>query len=519
VTWPVPRNFTGHVTGHFFVRPGRTWYNYCIAFVARGTLSSCTEVIMSVQPLTTDQPQQAIQPARQSTCAQPSDLDSLKVSLRNRIFSQLGFTQHDFSERGTVQEVVKAYTGSLEKLRADREEAAHFVEALGKVHLQTIEEGAKRVDRLQQAAAEELNELQDLVQLPPVLVSANLEAELFSMHAFEAYSLLRDDLRRSVEEFVQNLFAVFDRLVERQVVGEISFPNENACRFRYFETHLRERDVRSSRRIDDDDDNSQVTTISGSIDVEVHGQQQHLAATSRHPLPKYPRLIPQRFRNLLEECPAWLRPEIEVVEGDRFRSDKGKHLVKTKQWLERRITHLPRKTHFPSTFVDYHEDPAITLGPFVLGAWECEEREAELHEIQQTKLEHWQTLANQRLAAQTRAYRNLAVVVCLQIVPLLLHLAGSALWSPLHAVALTLSLVLLGPVWQALREHAWAHDASPDGPFMVLGMAGGLFASLAWQCGFLALIYGALLPAVGLVVFAVAAFIFARESLAAVRAC
>ena len=464
---------------------------------------------MSVQPATTEGSRRVSRSVKGS--ASLTDVDYVKKSLTDRILSRLGFTQHDYSGRGTVKEVVKTYGRSIERLGSVRDEAAQFIEALCKTHFYIHERDAQRVDRLQQAATEELGNLLNDVRLSSISVSPNLEAELFTLDAFDAYSLLRDHLHRSVEGFVENFFAVLDRLVEHQVVGEIEWPLETGCRFRCFETHLRERDVNTTR-------SDMTITTTGKIDVEIHGQRQHLIETTRYSLPKYPRLIPQRFHNLLEECPTWLRPEVEVVEGDLFRSDTGKHLVKTKRWLEERVLQrqLPR---LERPMVGYHNDPAITLGPYVFAAWLCEEREKELHEIQQTNQQRRQRLSNQREAAKNRAYGHLAVAGCLQLIPLLLHLAGSSLWAPLHILALILSFVSLVPVWWALQEYALAHDAPQEGPSLVLGTVAACFASLAWQCGFLALTRAAFPPVIGLLVFAAAAFFFVRESLAAVRAC
>jgi hypothetical protein len=167
------------------------------------------------------------------------------------------------------------------------------------------------------------------------------------------------------------------------------------------------------------------------------------------------------------------------VEGDLFRTDKGKRLLKTET--------------ISVTEVGYHEDPAVVLGPFVLASWVCDEEAPRVHQPRQ-QTPHGQE-ANAELPTEEKRdlpwdrIQMLGPAVGRQVIPLLLHWAGSIFWPALHMFGLLLSLILLVPLLRAFRQAALECGVEPDASLLVLFGACCVFTVLGLQAGTLAVVY------------------------------
>jgi hypothetical protein len=197
-----------------------------------------------------------------------------------------------------------------------------------------------------------------------------------------------------------------------------------------------------------------------------------LAGAKRYALSEYRPLIPQRVRDLLDAIPPWLGPEVEIVDGELFRTDVTQEHSKTKEWVE--------------TQTYYHEDPALTLADyFVLGSWRGADREAELKRLDRKKTKHQKHLRAQSQAAQARCWGHAGKALWLQAIPLVVHMVAVGFWPALHYLAVIVSVALLSPVYFALKEHALARQAIVGHAYYVLGLAAAVSLVLAFNCGIL----------------------------------
>jgi len=409
------------------------------------------------------------------------------------------------------QAIVKSYNDSLQTLQAFRSELNLLLQQLSQARVSVNEAAATRRDQLRQFAAREAGNIYTASKIPQIPISTHLHAELFGDEVDEVLSYLLADLQQAAEKLARDFVAALENFTEQSVVGQISWPVETACRFRYFELQVAEKSVKSKVEITQDDDSATTTTTTtGVINFDLLIQRQQLAAAQRFSLPQYASLIPARVRSLLDVIPTWLRPEIEIVEGDLFRSDKGKQRLKTECWTEKSV----QTVRWDETDLDYHKDPAATLGPFVLSAWLCEERDEELHEIAVNKHQRQQAVVSQRQAAQQDCWQVLGFVAVLQMIPFLLHLLGWGLGKPLHFVAFVASLVLLYPLQQALDQFRLAHGKNNHASLHMIGAAAVVCGVLAWQAAFLAVTYSLLPAAMGCLLLSAATVYFSQQLLA-----
>ncbi len=416
------------------------------------------------------------------------------------------------------QAIVKSYNDSLQTLQAFRSELNLLLKQLSQDRISVNEEAATHRDQLRQFAAREIANIYAAAEIPQVAVSTHLHAELFGDEVENVLSYLLSDLQQAAGNLARDFVAALEKFTEQSIIGQISWPVKTACRFRYFDLQVSEKSVNTQVETTQEDYSATTTTTTrGKVDFDLLIRRQQLAAAERYPLPKYASLIPARVRSLLDVIPTWLRPEIEIVEGDLFRSDEGKKRLKTEHWSETQVQTVrweDTDLDYDDTFLDYHEDPAATLGPYVLSAWLCEERDEELHELAVTKHQRQQAVVSQRQAAQVGAWQTLGLVAGLQLIPFLLHLLGLGLGKPLHFVAFVASLVLLYPLRMVLDQIQFAFGIKNDASLHMVGVAGVVCGVLAWQAAFLAVAYSLLPAACGCLLLSAATVYFSQQFLA-----
>lgn len=409
-----------------------------------------------------------------------------------KLTAMLSLRHAKASDFRNVPEVIQRYNDDLVQIRCWHREANSFLTAVSEAHVVASVVGANRPEKLQASATQARAQVLALATLSPVETSSHLHAEILDDEVADAFHSFADDARQAVANFVDDLLGVLQTLADHHVLGRIVWPVSSGCRFRHYETRVYEGSYskeKSGNRFAE----GETTIERGIIEHRREIHQQQLAFATRQRLPQYKELIPSRVRMLLLAVPRWLRSEIEIVQGDLFRSDQGVQLLKREEWSE--------------TSVYYHEDPAATLGPFVLACWLCEEREREIHGADQQSLLHAKQLQAERIEHVNLYSKWAAIAIASQLVTLLLHFAGLIL-SPLHPLAMVFSLLLLTPLHEALRHYSLAHDVKSDAYYYIQGFVSGAFLALAVQAAQLGLLYGSWLAGLGAIAMLSAAVTF-----------
>ena len=437
----------------------------------------------------------------------PPLLEAARDRLIGRLWAELPLHGQDAHTLSTVSLVVEAYNDSVRMLKVFREEAVQLVTAVCRAGTIAQLSSAKRADKLRGAEVTEIQRLTALVSLAPIQVSDTLKPELFAKSADDALQILLLDLNTATRAFVDNLLNAFDQLHEHQIVGLVDWPIESACRFRFHEKHLYERDVTDNvDRYDDNETTTYTNTRSGTVDHFRYTSDHHLANAKRHSLPTYEPLIPTRVRDLIDAIPSWLIPEMVIIDGDLFRADVSYQHCHAKEWQETESV----------TF--YHRDPALVLGDsLVLAGWLCEERDSELIERNQQARINSAQRCDQRARAKDLSRRHAVLALWLQAIPLLVHFVAVLIWAPLHLFAVALSVALLFPVTFAIKEYAWARDAVLGYSHYVAGLAATALAVIAIHCLILGALHHSPLLLFAAVVSAVFSWLTSRYMAAALH--
>ena len=363
-----------------------------------------------------------------------------------------------------LTETVQSYNASLFALQTIRAETESFIETLCARHFRTNQPHLARREYTDATATvlSSADKPADYLSLPAVRVSVNLEPGLFGLSAAEGTEQLAGDLRKVIEQFVDGFCQVLARMVEIRVLGTIEWPVPTACRIRYFHTQVdatREREIETETR--KENRNWRQTIRETEVNYTLHGQQQHLAHARRIELPTYRGSMPIRVRQLCDTVPIWLTDRIDIVDGQLFRSDHVEEHLRTESQAE-----LVEETQL--SFLD---DPAITLGPFVLATWLPQEVVQEQQQVSRESYVRQQEIEHQQTQARLQSYKPLAIAAALQTVPLVVQTLAIWRWPFLHMGCIATALLLVIPGLVLLRRTAIAHTVRL-GPTVFL-IAGG----------------------------------------------
>ena len=416
-----------------------------------------------------------------------AELDLVEERLLARLRTSTRLADATPNDYESVPELIQAYTEAFEVLRYCHAEAETFIRAVCSAHVVAHSPSPDHADQLSKAATKEVNRLCKLTSIPPVTVSNHLHAELVGDAVDQAFEYLSSDLQAAISSLVKSLLFSLEKLRDENVVGTIEWPVASACRFRFFETHIHQRAVQTSVRHERGHGwRKKVTTQRGKVDYTHSANQHQLVFASRSGLDEYTELVPTRIQRLLGQIPSWLKPEIEIVDGDLFRKLRTDRHIKTDQWTK---THVrEEKVEEPT----YQFDPAVTFGTYVLAAWVVDETQEEQIGIANIRREHRQALADQRRASRRECWQQLGLAARLQLFALILHLLGLIFSPAFHLAAFIFSLGMLYVIPEALTQLALSQDIKSDTAYYVQGMVSVTCGLLAAHAALISIAYGSL---------------------------
>ena len=314
--------------------------------------------------------------------------------------------------------------------------------------------------------------------------------DLDAMDLGPAITTVGQRLRSAVKRFVERFVAFLDAMVAAELVGLIKWELPGNCDISFFREIVIQQGtdvttIRSEKR-------SEVIhagalrviqrrtmevrqIIKGEHEVRHARYDMELRNAGRDQVDRSKVLIPQPIQPLIEALPEWLRPLVELVDGERYSmlivAEKVDEIETQRETVheEAEIVHSDVLLHF---------DPAIVVDRYVLTGWGPEEADAE-----QQRRDARQEEAEQTADAQVAAlwFWPASVGVVLAIVLGAWMTALAAVWAPLGVIGPALGMIggVGAFVPLRLQRQAWRKNLS--WPYLLSGTAaavGGSFAVL-----------------------------------------
>jgi hypothetical protein len=290
--------------------------------------------------------------------------DPLADQLSASIASTL---QSPFLETPSVDAHVAAYVADMGILDRIADEATRFLQQIVEHYLSGTPDPALRSERVA-----ELMQGVSLMARPQNVLSA----EFLARHAHDVESDLAAAVLQSVAQLVAAFSTSLRTFTKRCVCGLIDRPNDEVCRFTFFDEILTKRTTKSQKRKRKKSSTQQVqagkrvmgfdtVTTSETTDTDCRfTRHEHHLMNVTELAPGFARWpVPTRVEVLIVSAPSWVRPQLRIVEGTVV--------------VERTITWESSKS--ATRVIDerdvpvYAPDPALVLGDFVLAGWSEEE--------------------------------------------------------------------------------------------------------------------------------------------------
>lgn len=286
--------------------------------------------------------------------------DPLADQLTASIASKL---RTPFLESTTRDARVEAYVADVGVLGRVTDEATRFLRQIVEHYLSGTPDPAVRSVRV----AELMHGMPSMA-LPPNLLSA----EFLARPAAEVGRDLSNAVSQTVAQLVITFMSSLRTLTNRCVCGLIDRPNDEVCRFTYFDEVLTQRTTKSQKRKRKKAGTPQeqpgqlligidtVTTWETTTTDRRFTKHEHHLMNTTEVAPGFTRwLLPTQVEYLIASAPTWVRPLLRIVEGTVV--------------VERSITWESSKS--ATRVIDerdelvYAPDPALVLGDFVLAGW------------------------------------------------------------------------------------------------------------------------------------------------------
>ncbi len=203
------------------------------------------------------------------------------------------------------------------------------------------------------------------------IVTAKLAVEPLSLVKLELTNHIHESLTRAKATMLNQLV----NLVDHEVFGIMEWFASEKCCYHYF---MRECDVEVKNSLKAIKINPlafgkyrKIETLyaNGTTRRSLVRRVQHLVNAHSFSLGQNVFPIPRLQASIIADLPSWITPALKVVEGTIIREtvsfqDQGCHHWNVERVLQDKI--------------QWHTDPALVLGPFVLSGWGQPEIEAEL---------------------------------------------------------------------------------------------------------------------------------------------
>lgn len=292
------------------------------------------------------------------------------------LYSQLQFEQLEDALTLPGEEIVAAYVASLDRLNGFRRDAEFLVEAVCLSHME-FEQVSGPTDEAQQESAEKalLESMLNRADLRLPAAGNIATADLLAGPKSELRRRLAEHLRRSTVEFTENLFELFNRLVDKQLAGLFEWSGTGTCWYHFFREIIRqenggtttERNGQVIRGLDADGEEIGIrrmtitSTTSGTDTIRIARHEHHVMNAYQTSLENSKVVIPLAVQEMIAAIPSWLAPYISVIDGTLFREQIISRDYRTSDWSQVRVSTVDLPIH--------DGEPAVLIGNVVLAGW------------------------------------------------------------------------------------------------------------------------------------------------------
>lgn len=400
------------------IRVGDVWYPHSfpspIGFDSPPTDEQRRRV--AGEPCQAPSPPQPVTPALPVTQPQPA------TQLTDNVWNLLPLAGRPADDFDRAEDVIECYCESFAALRAACDESVQFLRTICEVHLR-IERSADH--NQEQQADYEVARLEECLSIDLPVVDAGdefrISSDVIPPSAPAAYAKLRDLLQWSTRQFAQSLVGALDQLVDRGVVGPITWDTRVSswCSLHYFRREIAHDDAgqtiqtQISRPRQDIGVralwSTETTTTARRTTHEFrHVRIEHqLVDAQRVELGDRRLVVPQEVQPLVARLPDWLAPLVSGVIGEG--RGEQRIVLDEQSDMTEEVTVTRTRRMEPNRYFD----PALVLGHYVLAGWDETEQQAELARRRQSadRRAAWGAAAEQFLAAIVASLAALVLIV------------------------------------------------------------------------------------------------------------
>ena len=280
----------------------------------------------------------------------------------------------------TLKESIETYAKIFEVFETHRAEWQTFCRSLIVIQEQVAGDSDEFKPLFEGELSAWHSELLKGVNFGGTIQTSRVTAELAAQPLGEFKLSLQQEFEQLKKQFVTEMLEMLIELVGLEALGLVEWFGEEACTYSSY-VRTCEFEKTGERAL-----NTNFYIELGmwkkrtQVSVELKGKRtlvrrtQHLVEATESKVAESKLIIPREQLGFLKTIPTWISPAIRIVEGMLIRETIAKQDlgVKTFTATEDRV--------------QWHNDPAITLGPFVLSAWgETEIRREEQRQIDAQK--------------------------------------------------------------------------------------------------------------------------------------
>ncbi len=286
----------------------------------------------------------------------------LKVYLANTVNSQFA-SCNSILNAITLKESVETYAKILQIFNVCRAEWQTFCRSLIVIQGQVADESDEAKRWIEREIKAWHSQILGDVSLGGAIHTSRLTAELAARPLNELRSSLHQEFEQLKRQFVTEMLDMLIQLVGLEAIGLVQWFASDKCTY---SSYVRKCEFSNFNQ-----------TILSRHFYKVHGgwkrrdkikeaveekrtlvrRIQHLVEATEYKVGESKVTVPREQLDFLRTIPQWLSPAIRIVEGMLIRETMVEQDLGVQKLTE------------TEDRVQWHNDPAITLGPFVLSAW------------------------------------------------------------------------------------------------------------------------------------------------------
>lgn len=378
----------------------------------------------------------------------PEELSKNRLAneLASALWSRLPISRSaDQSGERDIEHTLRIATASTSQVQSWYGELRDFVPAIAKAATEL------RGEVLSETLRDELSaemEQQMLEQIRYPLPSRSfVDFKFADLPPAEAWTQAQCRLEQECLEFANHVFALFDTLQKKNVIGQIQ-ETTSTCRFTFFRRAAiaappKNRNEKRTRRDPDFQIPGHTVFLEETLQISDYDIQHRHAQCVHHvrnPVLNRPDAtlnpLPEKYSQLIDACPNWLADSVRVLEGELFREERIEWDLHTEIRTDERVIEQVRRC------------PAVLFGPYILAGW----GELAIKEEENRHREEQDEITREVSAKKARITQLLSFAVAAMAIAAILF-TGSA-----TAVVTSLA-VILGLAAMAIAGNA-AHLAS-----------------------------------------------------------